>query len=518
MLFLLSCTLVVGVRIGAEAWISEDALITFRTIDNFLQGYGLRWNIDERVQVATHPLWMLVNAALYSLTKEAYTTLVMLSLFLSMAAFWLGFRSLLHRPAAAFVLLFAPWMLSKSLILYGTSGFETPLSFMLLALFTNEALAQERTGRLRWGWSELYAGLIAVNRLDLILLLLPALGYRYLRHLPHARWGRLLLGYSPAAFWYLFSVLYYGFALPNTVLAKLSAEIPLREYAREGILYAADFVRWDPLGVFLVVVAVSTAGILVFRCARISPEQRSPNLAALGGGLLVYSAYVVAIGGDFLSGRFWAPVVFVSSLVAAFGAEVVLGPATPNGRRTLVVAVACAVVFFLAASVLADHLGTCSRRGPTSSMDRSLAHIRLNHDLTWSMSETAAAWYSRGLEFRRAAAEQGRHVVTWGSLGFTGFAAGSGVTIIDVYALADPLLSRLPLVDRTTWEIGHLRRPVPRGYLQARRTGSLASMDPPLAEYYQRLRLVVAGPIFDPARLRAIAGFHLGSYDHLLEQ
>src|SRR3989339_805941 len=89
MLFLLSCTLVVGVRIGAEAWISEDALITFRTIDNFLQGYGLRWNIDERVQVATHPLWMLVNAALYSLTKEAYTTLVMLSLFLSMAAFWL---------------------------------------------------------------------------------------------------------------------------------------------------------------------------------------------------------------------------------------------------------------------------------------------------------------------------------------------------------------------------------------------------------------------------------------------
>ena len=31
-------------------WICDDAYINFRTIDNFLHGYGLRWNIAERVQ------------------------------------------------------------------------------------------------------------------------------------------------------------------------------------------------------------------------------------------------------------------------------------------------------------------------------------------------------------------------------------------------------------------------------------------------------------------------------------
>ena len=36
-----------------NAWVSEDAYITLRVIDNFFNGYGLRWNINERVQVDT---------------------------------------------------------------------------------------------------------------------------------------------------------------------------------------------------------------------------------------------------------------------------------------------------------------------------------------------------------------------------------------------------------------------------------------------------------------------------------
>ncbi|MBK7448663.1 MAG: hypothetical protein IPJ47_04230 [Anaerolineales bacterium] len=41
-------------------WVSDDAFITLRTVDNFLHGYGLVWNIGERVQVFTHPLWMFL--------------------------------------------------------------------------------------------------------------------------------------------------------------------------------------------------------------------------------------------------------------------------------------------------------------------------------------------------------------------------------------------------------------------------------------------------------------------------
>ena len=45
------------------AWLSDDAYITFRTVDNALNGYGLRWNVADRVQSYTHPLWMFVMTA-----------------------------------------------------------------------------------------------------------------------------------------------------------------------------------------------------------------------------------------------------------------------------------------------------------------------------------------------------------------------------------------------------------------------------------------------------------------------
>ena len=34
------------------AWVTEDAYITFRVIDNLNAGYGLVWNLGERVQVS----------------------------------------------------------------------------------------------------------------------------------------------------------------------------------------------------------------------------------------------------------------------------------------------------------------------------------------------------------------------------------------------------------------------------------------------------------------------------------
>ena len=50
------------------AWVSDDAFITFRTVDNALHGDGLRWNPAERVQTYTHPLWMLLLLATTAVT------------------------------------------------------------------------------------------------------------------------------------------------------------------------------------------------------------------------------------------------------------------------------------------------------------------------------------------------------------------------------------------------------------------------------------------------------------------
>src|SRR6266540_4786267 len=53
-----------------NAWISDDAYITFRVIENFIAGYGPNFNIGERVQVFTHPLWMVLLAGEYYIFRH----------------------------------------------------------------------------------------------------------------------------------------------------------------------------------------------------------------------------------------------------------------------------------------------------------------------------------------------------------------------------------------------------------------------------------------------------------------
>ena len=48
-----------------NAWISDDAYISFRAIENLVAGYGFNFNPFVRVQVFTHPLWALLISAIY---------------------------------------------------------------------------------------------------------------------------------------------------------------------------------------------------------------------------------------------------------------------------------------------------------------------------------------------------------------------------------------------------------------------------------------------------------------------
>jgi len=57
-----------------SAWLNDDAYITFRTVDNFVNGYGLTWNVSERVEPYSNPLWMFLVSILYFFTNEIYYT------------------------------------------------------------------------------------------------------------------------------------------------------------------------------------------------------------------------------------------------------------------------------------------------------------------------------------------------------------------------------------------------------------------------------------------------------------
>ncbi len=105
-----------------------------------------------------------------------------------------------------------------------------------------------------------------------------------------------------------------------------------------------------------------------------------------------------------------------------------------------------------------------------------------------------------------------------GSVGFRGYFAGPKVHIIDYYALAEPLLARLPARYKKKWRIGHFVRVVPPGYQQTAGTEQNRITDKDLAEFYDFLSVIIKGPLWTRERWAAIWKMNLGAYDHLIDR
>src|SRR5262245_2373704 len=214
---------VFGVVLLRTAWIGDDAYFTFRTIDNFVHGYGLRWNVAERVQTYTHPLWLAVVAAFYAVTGEPYFTAIGISIALSLAVIWFVMRFAPSMWAAALGL--TVLVCSRAFVDYSTSGLENPLTNLLLVLFLSSYFAG-RSGRLT---TSLLASLVLLNRIALALIVVPPLLFMLPRGRRIGDHAKFAAGFMPLVAWHVFSLLYYGFSLPNTVYAKLKTGIPERE-------------------------------------------------------------------------------------------------------------------------------------------------------------------------------------------------------------------------------------------------------------------------------------------------
>src|ERR1051325_7716822 len=94
---------VLATLIIRTAWVSDDAYLTFRTVDNFVHGVGLRWNAADRVQAYTDPLWMFVLSAVYFFTREIFYTSIAVSVALSLWAVWFIARRIALDEMAALV-------------------------------------------------------------------------------------------------------------------------------------------------------------------------------------------------------------------------------------------------------------------------------------------------------------------------------------------------------------------------------------------------------------------------------
>jgi arabinofuranosyltransferase len=476
---------------------SDDGFITFRTIDHFVHGEGLRFNVDERVQSYTHPLWLFLLTPVYFVSREAFYTPVLVSIAVSGLAVWLLSRKLVASPgvgAAAILCLLG----SKAFVDYSSSGLENPLTYLLLALFF-AACWQEAPPRRRLFRSLLLASLLALNRLDALLLVMPTAFVVARRAVGSGeRWAPLaataLLATSPLLLWLGFSLLYYGTVFPNTAYAKLDTGIPRNVLVSQGLAYLGASLRFDPVTPVWIVAGVLAAAI-----------RRRPDLTPVAIGVVLYLAYTVRIGGDFMLGRY---------LAAPFFASLILLVRLGFSRR---------VYATLAAATLAVSLAypTAPLRTGRDLDDRDLDRIIANRGIA---DERAFYYQTNGLlsprrdtPFRaggECGPDDARLVVRRGcsSLGITGLRKCRGAHIVDPCALSDPLLARLPAAPMQRWRVGHNIRHLPAGYVESLGRRADVIEDPAIRELYADVRVVTRAPLLSRRRLAAIGRLHCHDY------
>jgi arabinofuranosyltransferase len=500
------------------AWISDDAFITMRALDNLMQGYGLVSNPPERVLGFTNPLWALLLLVPYGLGTEAYWAAMATALMVStVVALWVLRRAAPNALSATVAIL---WMAgSAAYVDFSTSGLENPLAHLLLAIFVTAFVAGQLDATRLWAW--LLAALIALNRLDHALLVAPALASllpspRALgpgldplkqtgpgRHLlgPLARVARAAaLGSLPLLAWLGFAVVYYGFPFPNTAYAKLNTSVPVGELVLQGLLYLVDGAKRDPLT--LLVIALGLVGLV---------RDRSRSAIAIGAGVVLYLGYVVRIGGDFMAGRFLtAPFLVCVVWLAARGL-----PRTP-AREVVGLALLSALLLALfPTNFLVDEKLECvfGASGIANERKCYAEFTALSENVRERKYESEGR-FERGADLRK----HKRRVAVESNVGMTGFAAGPKVHVIDLLALTDPLLARIPYRVHGDFRVGHFHRDAPKGYEKSVRSGVNRLEDPCLHAYYDVLLPVIRGPLFSAQRWKAIWGINFGKYDYLMAQ
>lgn len=480
------------------AWVADDTFLTLRTVDNFANGYRLTWNVNERVQIFTHPLWMLLIIPFYLLIQNPLSTMFFLTITLSMITMVLFAKYFMNNSMAAGIG-FTAIIFSKAFIDYSTSGLENPLSHLLMIVFLAIFLNKEREFDERnIMLLSLVAGLAVFNRMDTLLFYFPALAYVLFKIRTSKALLFALIGFSPFILWELFSILYYGFPFPNTAYAKLNTGIDRSLLIQQGIYYLRDSVLRDPLSISLIL--FSTV---------LTISKKDARRLVIGLGVILYLLYLVKIGGDFMSGRFLSITVLVSIVLITTSVK---SKPTKNSWALLVIIIA---------------IGFSGPRTPwlirVSNNEEFLYHRVADERLAYYSSTGLLSPIREGEYPNHVWVENGQihkklgRVLSIGPVnGMFAFYAGPQLHVVDTYGLGDALLARLPARDQGPFKIGHFIRTIPAGYWNYTIDHGNQIEDPNLSQYYEKLSLVIHGEIFDKERFVQIWRLNTGYYNYLL--
>ncbi len=524
--FIYSLFLLAGYIFILNAWICDDSFITYRTIDNFYNGYGLTWNVSERVQVFTHPLWMILHTAFYFITREPYFLNLAVSFVCTFAALYLlAFKiSKDYFSAAAAIILL---LFSKSFVDYSSSGLENPLSYLLTVSILWIFFDHQRKNRLFL--LSLLISLALLTRLDFILLFAPLIVFELKKSFSFKSIFIVILGFIPLILWELFAVIYYGFPLPNTYYAKAAIEYPGQVVLiSQGISYFANSLSWDP------VTLIFTFGIILLSIFLFTEKSKdSLKYLFAATGILLYFLYLIKIGGDFMTGRFFSVPVFIAALLYA---RMQLKNKNALSVFVIILGLVTGIVNYQKTPLFSSASYGSER---TKDQENEETNPWWYYPFTDEngITDERAFWYSdlgflkvignglgrpdhENIRMAMASKESDYKTFLRASIGMFGYYAGPEKHIIDYHALADALLARLPNLDNPepAWRPGHNERVMPMKYFETIDKDTNLIQDKKIHNFYDKLSIIIKEPVFSEGRFSEILKMNTGAYDDLIHK
>lgn len=490
-------TLITGLVLGLfsaafirTAWIAEDAFITFRVIDNLLSGFGPVWNIGERVQVYTHPLWMFLLTPIVAILGDPYWSALLLSYALFIGT-WLLVMHLCRPLDTAFLGVLALLLMSRALLDYSSSGLENPLTYFLYASFCAVWLGKE-DGPQKSALLGVAAVFLYLTRPDAVVILLPALVHQFYRDIRNK--SAAIHGWLPCTLiflcWTLFSLFYYGSPVPNTALAKVGTGLGLWQKAQ----FACSYVLWsaihDPVTPAVIISAV-LLGIWI--------KDRSIRL--LAAGLALWMIYLVVCGADYMGGRFLSAAVVISAVILVLALRrLKVHPVAP-WLMALTSIYSLSFTLFSATGFTNTFI---PREGIADERGFYYQQLGLLPVLQRGGNWATHPWFMLGTEIRD---RPGMYASC--TIGMFGYAAKTTPFLLDPLALADPFLARLPSREGT--RPGHYERAFPAGYVETRLTGQNKIEDPYLAELWNIVQDVTQGSLWSWERVAMIVKLNVSA-------
>lgn len=515
--------------ITMSSWCSDDAYHSFIMAKHFAEGKGLVYNVGYRVTASTCPLFTIIEGILYFFFGHMYTVAIVMGIAFSTIAF-LIITCKICKTVSTVILAGVLLLSSYCFVTFTTAGLENSLLYLLFTLFIYIYIKNETFNGNNLFVLMLISGLIAMTRMDSLLLAVPAIIYAFFFKTKMSFWRKVLIslgGVAPFILWELFSFIYYGFLFPNTYYVKVCTGFPLKEYIEKGLDFCFRSYSCD--------IALLFVPLLLIVCTLLIKNNAYIMIML---GVVLYTLYIVSVGGDFMLGRHLTVQYLISTVLLLDISERYIDDTklfgfNMNYKSSLwIVCLFCVIFTSCTNNFFKMHLAFAD--GNNVGEETSVADEKAWYTKAAGYTIDVILCELKGIDIRKqfvgddwfenvektkASGNKGIYVYTMCS-GMMAYYASEidDLYMTDKYGLMDPLLAHLPAEHPDYWRVGHMYRPLPAGYDESVQKGENLIVNSSLHEYYDKMLYVITGDVFDINRIETSLKMNMGEYNYLIEE